>query len=122
MTSQHEHDEGERVPLVPRAASAAASPKRVRAGVNVLVGTRHERFWCLVRRVDVDGTIHAIIDNEPVVVHSHWRRGDAITFRGEHVWDVADESDRAAFLGLFAALGCEVGAAVAWREGRGLEG
>ena len=109
------------LPLETRPANAAEPPLRARVGVNVLIGTRHERFWCLVKRVDEDGTIHAKIDNEPVTVHSQWRCGDVISFRAEHVFMVADESDRDAFLRLFAALGCEAEAAIAWRQSKGSE-
>ena len=88
----------------------------------MLIGAENERFWCLVDRVEADGSIHATVDNEPVLSHSRWRRGDGIAFCEEHVLEVADASDLHTFLRLFARLGCEFKAARAWRESRSCGG
>ena len=99
--------------------AAIPLPCVVREGMFVKCGLRGERFWCKVCNAGTD-VLRVIIDNE--LLHSSWERGHELVLQHEHVLEVADATDRLAFLSLVSALGSERDAALAWRDLRVAEG
>jgi hypothetical protein len=92
----------------------------VKVGTWAKVGSRNERFWCLVRRVCEDGSFVGVVDNH--LVNSPWERGDEIVFQQSHVLEISEPGDALTFHSIAAALGSFSEAALAWRDVREVGG
>jgi len=68
---------------------------RVRDGHFVKVGVRGERFWCLVRKVEADGRLRAVVDG--TLQRSQWQPGHELALQNEHVLESVDVANQLSF-------------------------
>ena len=92
----------------------------VEKGTLIKVGCCGERFWCIVREIERDGRVLALVDND--LVWLPWQWGDPLHLKLENVLETSENVDEAHLSNLIARFEYISDAAMCWHSMRIADG